>query len=146
MPNLLQEMRYALRGFRQSPVLAGAALLSPALGIGANTAIFSLTDQVLLRSLPVRQVGQLVLFSAEGRKSGFVETNYDDKYAFSYPLYCDFRERAPGLAGVLARFPLRLSMSAGDRTELVQGDLVSGTFFNVLASTCSAREPCWAAR
>ncbi len=132
MPNIFQEFRYALRGFRKSPVLAGAALLSLALGIGANTAIFSLTDQVLLRSLPVKDPGQLVLFSAEGRKSGFVETNYDDQYAFSYPMYCDFRDRAPALAGVVARFPMRLSMSSGDRTELVQGDLVSGTYFGVL--------------
>jgi len=132
MPNILQEFRYALRGFRKSPVLAGAALLSLALGIGANTAIFSLTDQVLLRSLPVKDPGQLVLFSAEGRKSGFIETNYDDQYAFSYPMYCDFRDRAPALAGVVARFPIRLSMSSGERTELVQGDLVSGTYFGVL--------------
>jgi predicted permease len=132
MPNIFYEFRYALRGFRKSPVLAGAALLSLALGIGANTAIFSLTDQVLLRSLPVKDPGHLVLFSAEGRKSGFVETNYDDQYAFSYPMYCDFRDRAPALAGVVARFPMRLSMSSGDRTELVQGDLVSGTYFGVL--------------
>jgi predicted permease len=132
MPNIFHEFLYALRGFRKSPVLAGAALLSLALGIGANTAIFSLTDQVLLRSLPVKDPGQLVLFSAEGRKSGFVETNYDDNYAFSYPMYCDFRDRAPALAGAVARFPMRLSMSSGDRTELVQGDLVSGTYFGVL--------------
>jgi putative ABC transport system permease protein len=113
MPNISQEFLYAPRGFRRSPVLAGAALLSLALGIGANTAIFSLTDQVLLRSLPVKDPGQLVLFSAEGRKSGFVESNYDDQYAFSYPMYCDFRDRAPALAGVGARFPMRLSMSSG---------------------------------
>ena len=132
MPDIFHEFLCALRGFRKSPVLAGAALLSLALGIGANTAIFSLTDQVLLRSLPVKDPRQLVLFSAEGRKSGFVETNYDDQYAFSYPMYCDFRDRAPALAGVVARFPMRLSMSSGDRTELVQGDLVSGTYFGVL--------------
>ena len=132
MANIFREFRYAIRGFQKSPVLACAALLSLALGIGANTAIFSLTDQVLLRSLPVKDPGHLVLFSAEGRKSGFVESNYDDQYAFSYPMYCDFRDRAPALAGVVARFPMRLSMSSGDRTELVQGDLVSGTYFGVL--------------
>lgn len=134
MPNAFHELRYALRGFRKSPVLAGAALLSLALGIGANTAIFSLADQILLRNLPVKEPGQLVLFSAGGRKTGAVETSYDDNYAFSYPMYCDFRDRAPELAGVLARFPLRLSMSAGDRTELVQGELVSGTYFGVLGA------------
>src|SRR5579862_7900306 len=131
MRSVIQEILYALRGFRKSPVLTAAALLSLALGIGANTAIFSLTDQLLVRRLPVRDPQQLVLFNAEGRKSGFIETNYDDGYAFSYPMYCDFRDRAPALQGVLARFPLRMSMSAGDRTELVQGDLVSGTYFGV---------------
>ena len=132
MLNIFREFLYALRGFRKSPVLAAAALLSLALGIGANTAIFSLTDQVLLRSLLVKDPGQIVLFSAAGRKSGFVETNYDDQYSFSYPMYRDFRDRAPALAGVVARFPIRLSMSSGERTELVQGDLVSGTYFGVL--------------
>jgi predicted permease len=87
---------------------------------------------LLLRSLPVRDPAQLVLFSAAGRKSGFVETSYDDQYAFSYPMYGDFRDRAPALVGVLARFPMRLSMSAGDRSELVQGELVSGNYFDVL--------------
>jgi predicted permease len=134
MPNFVREILYAVRGFGRTPVLAGAALLSLALGIGANTAIFSLTDQLLLRSLPVREPSQLVLFSAMGRKSGAIETSYDDQYAFSYPMYCDFRDRAPALAGVLARFPVRLSMSAGDRTELVQSELVSGTYFSVLGA------------
>ncbi len=134
MPSIFKDIRYVVRGFRKSPVLAGAALLSLALGIGANTAIFSLTDQVLLRSLPVRDPRQLVLFSALGRKSGFVETSYDDQYAFSYPMYRDFRDRAPALAGVLARFPLRLSLTAGDNTEIVQGELVSGNYFNVLGA------------
>src|SRR5690348_16503085 len=130
--DMLQEFRYAFRGFLKSPVLTAAALFSIALGIGANTAIFSLTDQLLLRSLPVKNPGQLVLFSAPGPRSGFVETNYGDEVSFSYPMYCDFRDRAPALAGVLARFPLRMSMSWGDRTELVQGDLVSGNYFDVL--------------
>ena len=129
---MLQELRYALRGFRKNPVLAAAALLSLALGIGANTAIFSLTDQVLLRSLPVRNPERLVLFSSQEPHSGFVETSYDDQFAFSYPMYCDFRDRAPALAGVLARFPMRLSMASGEETDLVQGDLVSGTYFGVL--------------
>jgi predicted permease len=132
MPNIFQELRYALRGFRKSPLLAGAALISLALGIGANTAIFSLTDQVLLRSLPVKDPSQLVLFSATGPKRGWVESNYDDNFSFTYPMYCDFRDRAPALAGVVARFPMRFSMSWGDQTELVQGELVSGTYFGVL--------------
>jgi predicted permease len=132
MRPLFDEIRYALRGFLNSPVWTAAALLSLALGIGANTAIFSLTDQLLLRSLPVRQPEQLVLFSAKGPRRGMVETSYDNDVSFSYPMFCDFRDRAPALNGVLARFPLRLSMSWGGQTELVQGDLVTGGYFDVL--------------
>ena len=132
MPEILHELRYALRGFRKSPLLAAAAIFSLALGIGANTAIFTLTDQLLLRSLPVHQPDRLVLLSAPGPKRGFVESNYDDGYAFSYPLYCDLRDRAPGLAGVLARFPMRMSLSWGEETQLIEGDLVSGNYFDVL--------------
>jgi len=141
MSDLIQEFRHALRSFRQSPVLVAAALLSLALGIGANTAIFSLTDQVLLRNLPVKHPEQLVLFSAKGPRSGWMESSYDDEVSFSYPMYCDFRDRAPGLAGVLARFPTRLSMSWGEQTELVQGDLVSGTYFGVLGARMALGRP-----
>ncbi len=132
MNDVLRELRHALRGFLKSPVFTAAALLSLALGIGANTAIFSLTDQVLLRSLPVKNPEQLVLFQSPGPRRGFIETSYGDEVSFSYPMYSDFRDRAPDLAGVLARFPSRLSMSLGDRTELVAGDLVSGNYFDVL--------------
>ncbi len=132
MRDFLQELRYALRGFLKNPVLAAAALLSLALGIGANTAIFSLMDQILLRSLPVKDAAKLVLFSAPGPRSGFMDTNYGDEVSFSYPMYCDFRDRAPALAGVLARYPARLSMSWAQQTELVDGDLVSGNYFDVL--------------
>ena len=134
MHDFVHELRYALRGFLKSPVLAAAALVSLALGIGANTAIFSLMDQILLRNLPVKNPGQLVLFSANGPRSGFMETNYGDEVSFSYPMYRDFRDRAPALSGVLARFPLRLSMSWGEQTELVQSDLVSGNYFDVLGA------------
>jgi len=130
----VRNLAYALRQTRRSPGFTVTAVLTLALGIGANTAIFSLTDQILLRNLPVHDAAQLVLFSALGRKSGFVETSYDDNYAFSYPMYCDFRDRAPAVAGVLARFPIRLSMASGDRTDVVAGELVSGNYFGVLGA------------
>src|ERR1700736_903268 len=132
MRNFWEDLRYALRGFLSNPVLTAAALLSLALGIGANTAIFSLTDQVLLRYLPVKRPEQLILFKSNGPKRGFIETNYDDEVAFSYPMYTDFRDRAPGLSGVLARFPAPLSLSSGEHTERVPGELESGNYFEVL--------------
>ena len=134
MGDLLDDLRYALRGFLQSPVLTGAALLCLALGIGANTAIFSLTDQVLLRYLPVKDPGGLALLKSNGPKSGFMESNYDDEVVFSYPMYTDFRDRAPAVAGVLARFPTPLHLSAGEHTERVSGELVSGNYFEVLGA------------
>jgi predicted permease len=108
------------------------ALLSLGLGIGANTAIFSLMDQALLRSLPVKHPEQLVLFSANGPRRGRVNTSYGDTYTFSYPMYRDFRDANQVFSGVLARVPTNFSLSWHDQTERVYGDLVSGNYFDVL--------------
>ena len=132
MINPLEDLRYALRGLRKSPMFTIVALLSLGLGIGANTAIFSLMDQALLRSLPVKHPEQLVLFSAKGPRRGQVNTSYGDIYTFSYPMYRDFRDGKQVFSGVLARFPISFSMSWHDQTERVYGDLVSGNYFEVL--------------
>jgi predicted permease len=132
MINPFEDLRYALRGLRKSPMFTIVALLSLGLGIGANTAIFSLMDQALLRSLPVKQPEKLVLFSAKGPRRGQVNTSYGDVYTFSYPMYRDFRDHNPVFSGVLARFPISFSMSWHDQTERIYGDLVSGNYFDVL--------------
>jgi hypothetical protein len=108
------------------------ALLSLGLGIGANTAIFSLVDRVLLRNLPVRNPGELVQFSSAGPRFGNVLAAYNSDLSFSYPMYRDFRDRAPLLAGAAAWYPAAASFSIGGQTELVQTNLVSGNFFDVL--------------
>jgi predicted permease len=132
MINLFEDVRYALRGLRKSPLFTTVALASLAVGIGANTAVFSLMDQALLRSLPVKHPEQLVLFSATGPREGRINTNYTDLVAFSYPMYREFRDGNPVFSGVMARFPINFSMSWHDQTERVSGDLVSGNYFDVL--------------
>jgi predicted permease len=132
MINLFEDVRYALRGLQKSPLFTIVALVSLAIGIGANTAVFSLMDQALLRSLPVKHPEQLVLFSAPGPRRGNVNTSYGDEMTFSYPMYREFRDGNPVFSGVMARFPISFSMSWHDQTERVHGDLVSGNYFDVL--------------
>ncbi|HEV2688700.1 MAG TPA: ABC transporter permease [Bryobacteraceae bacterium] len=132
MMSVFEDLRYSLRGLRKSPLFTIVALASLALGIGANTAVFSLMDQALLRSLPVKHPEQLVLFYAAGPRRGMVNTSYDDKLTFSYPMYRDFRDGNQVFSGVLARFPISFSMTWHDETDRIHGDLVSGNYFEVL--------------
>src|SRR5262249_26302970 len=132
MTRLAEDIRYALRGFRKSPLFTIVALASLAVGIAANTAVFTLMDQALLRSLPVKHREQLVLFMAPGPRRGSVDTSYTDESTFSYPMYRDFRDGNQVFSGVMARFPISFSLSWHDQTERVYGDLVSGNYFDVL--------------
>src|SRR5271156_7205445 len=96
MGNLVQDLRYALRAFRKSPFFVAVAVLSLALGIGANTAIFTLIDQVLLRLLPVKDPQQLVLLW--GRGSHYGSNNGPNK--LSFPMYADFRDQNQVFSGM----------------------------------------------
>src|SRR5437773_4696045 len=84
------DLRLALRGLRRSPLFATVAVVSLALGIGANTAIFTLLDQVLLRKLPVRAPDELVMLYQQGSNMG---SNTGSRM-HSYPLYQDLQQRA----------------------------------------------------
>src|SRR4249920_3213659 len=86
--NILRDLRYAFRGLARSPLFTSVALLSIALGIGANTAIFTLVDEVLLRQLPVKHPEQLVLFNGARNHYG----NNSGGNMLSYPMYEDFRD------------------------------------------------------
>ena len=103
MNSLLQDVRYALRQLRKSPAFTLTVILTLALGIGANAAVFTLFDQVLLRMLPVEQPKELVRFqwtgsfSGSGSSFGGDITNY-----FSYPMYKDLRDQNQVFAGMLA--------------------------------------------
>src|SRR5258708_7285507 len=106
--NLVQNLRFALRGLKRAPVFTAVAVLSIALGIGANTAIFTLLDQVLLRLLPVKDPRELVLLTSRGRHYG----NNRGGNALSYPMYTDFRDHKQVFSGMFCRFALPLSVTA----------------------------------
>src|SRR4026207_229371 len=99
MMTSLADLRYALRGLRRSPLFATVAILSLALGIGANAAIFTLIDQVVLRKLPVKSPEQLVMLYQSGPHNG---SNMGTRM-HSYPMYQDFQQRAEPLSEVLCR-------------------------------------------
>ena len=149
--HLLRDLRYAFRGLARSPLFTSVALVSIALGIGANTAIFTLVDEVLLRQLPVKSPEQLVLFNGARNHYG----SNSGGNMLSFPMYEDFRddfvERGSGPAlprvspkvangapvphifsGLFARRAVAMNVGVGGQTERVPGELVSGTYFQVL--------------
>jgi hypothetical protein len=128
MGHLAQDLRYAIRTFRKSPVFVVVAVLSLAFGIGANTAIFTLVDQLLLRLLPVKDPEQLVLLWGRGPHYG----SNNGRYKLSYPMYEDFRDHNQVFSGMFCRWETSMSVSSDGRTERVDGELVSGTYFPVL--------------
>jgi predicted permease len=124
----LTDLRLAVRGLRRSPLFSVIAILSLALGIGANTAIFTLIDQIVLRKLPVRSPEQLVMLFQRGPHNG---SNMGGRM-HSYPLYQDLQSRAEPLAEVLCRRLVPASVSIENRTERVLAEMVSGNYFSML--------------
>jgi len=122
------ELRYAFRSLGRSPVFTSVAVLSLALGIGANTAVFSLLDHVLLRLLPVQNPEELLQLKEIGSHYG----SNTGMNALSYPIYTDFRDRNQVFSGMFCRFQLPVSVSDAGRNERALGELVSGTYFPVL--------------
>ena len=132
---LAQDIRYGLRTLRKSPGFTVVALLTLALGIGANTAIFSLLNAVMLKSLPVQEPEHLVLFGS-GRWAGSTRTLPDESWhLFSYPFYREISDRNDVFSGIAAVHSIEFSAHCsvgGGSFELVNADLVSGTYFSVL--------------
>ena len=131
MNGIIQDLRYAFRGLAKTPGFSVVAILTLALGIGANTAMFTLVDQVLLRLLPVRNAHELVLVTFRGTGNGGF---WGDGSELSYPMYTDLRDNNQIFTGMFARFNAQLYASYGDRTERVTAEFVSGTYFPVLGN------------
>src|SRR6266508_2147529 len=133
MQTLWQDLRYGARMLLKSPGFTVIAVLTLALGIGANTAIFSLTDQILLRRLPVERPEELVVLRSPGPRTGRVWSDGDSAASFSYPMYKALRDRGGDVfSGLLARFAIPLSVAGVGQTERADGELVSGNYFEVL--------------
>src|SRR3954468_15151862 len=122
------DFRLAIRSLRRSPLFATVAILSLALGIGANTAIFTLIDQIVLRKLPVKSPDQLVMLYQRGSHNG---SNMGGRM-HSYPIYQDYQQKAEPLAEVLCRRLVAASLSIENQTERVTAEMVSGNYFSML--------------
>jgi predicted permease len=128
MTFILADLRLAFRGLRRSPLFATVAILSLALGIGANTAIFTLLDQIVLRTLPVKDPQSLVMLYQDAFNMG---SNMGQRM-HSYPLYQDLQTKAEPFAEVLCRRVIEASVAIGNATERVEVEMVSGNYFSML--------------
>lgn len=136
MGTLLQDVRYGLRGMRKSPVTTAVAILSLALGIGANVAIFSFVDALILRMLPIEDPRALVFFgpaTSSGNSDGFPDGSMS---LFSYPIYREMAQKNQVFSGVAAVNSFNVNVYGivdnSGNAEPLNIQLVSGTYFNVL--------------
>jgi predicted permease len=138
LEGLCKDVRYGVRGLFKAPGFTLVAMLSLALGIGANTAIFTLLNAVMFRSLPVPEPQQLLLFgkgSWRGSTGGMPNNSWQ---LFSYPFYRGFAEQTTSFSGVAAVSSIQMGSHLsvnGGAVESTHIDLVSGSYFNVLGVT-----------
>ncbi len=134
IPNVLQDLRFALRQLRRAPAFTLTAVLTLALGIGATTAIFSLLDQALLRSLPVHDPASLVILEGTGKMwQGHSSSHGGDPEAyFSVPMYRDLHDQNHVFSGLLATAPADINLTHANTSEAARTELVSGNYFAVL--------------
>lgn len=121
-------LRFVFHTLRRSPGTALVAVITIALGVGANSAVFTLADAILLRPLPVERPGELVLLSPRGYFPGS-EVN---QHSLSYPEYRHLRDRAEAFSGLLCRFQFTANIRGHDRAERLAAELVSGNYFATL--------------
>jgi predicted permease len=127
---LRTEVRYALRGLLKDRTFTALAMLSIGLGVGANSAIFSLVDQALFRRLPVREPEKLVLLSWNG---SYVGNGWGPGNLLPHPMFRDLKKENTVFEGLFARHPTSVHWSMeGGATEPVSADIVSGNYFTAL--------------
>lgn len=134
MHSLIQDLRFSLRQIRRSPGFMITAVLTLALGVGANTAIFSLLDQALLRSLPVRDPEKLVILSATGKAWQGHSSDHGSgvEGSFSYPMYRDLRDHSAAFDGLIATAPANIGVMRNGASDMAYSEIVSGNYFRVL--------------
>jgi len=133
MDTLMRNLRYGVRSLLQSPGFAITAILTLALGMGANTAVFSVMNAVLMQSLPVADPGRVVYLRTSNAPMG--TGTIDSNQTFSYAVYDALRKQNRGLSAVIAYVPLsgnKVAVRYGAEPEEAEGDMVSGTFFSGL--------------
>ena len=121
---LLQDLRYGARMLLKSPGFTLIAVITLALGIGANTAIFSLVNSILLRQLAFRQPEQLVWVDSRRLASG--------KYSFTLPDFIDYRDQNQSLSGIAAYAPWSANLTDQGEPEQLQGLRISANAFELL--------------
>lgn len=133
---VLRDLRLGLRGLLRSPGLTSVAVLTLALAIAANSTIFSLLSQALLRALPVRNPQQLVVLNFGGATDGHTHSDGGDRpghhYEFSYPMYRDLRDQNAALSGLIASAVYTTGVTWENHSEALDTELVSGNYFEVL--------------
>jgi predicted permease len=132
-PMLVQDTQFALRQLRKHPGFALTAVLTLALGIGATTAIYTLFDQMLLRSLPVKEPTRLVMLHYSGSDTGrLMSRGGSSGDYFSYPMYRNIRDRNSVFSGVLATTQAQVAVQWKNTPAFATAELVSGNYFDVL--------------
>ena len=136
LESLGRDLRFGLRGLWRNPGFTVMAVLTLGLAIGMNATIFSLFDQALMQSLPVRSPNELVVMNFTGSRDGHLHSEGGDTpghlHEFSYPMYMDLRERNTVLTGLIAEAPETLGVTWSNHAESVQAELVSGNYFETL--------------
>jgi len=134
--SLARDLRYGMRGLLRNPGFACVAVLTIALAIGANSAIFSLLNQALIRALPVRDPDQLVVLSYAGGHPGHTQSSGGNTpghaHEFSYPMYRDLLEKNTVFNGLIAASPATVGLVWNNHAEAVPAAVVSGNYFETL--------------
>src|SRR5260370_10801513 len=132
MRTVIEDLRYAFRLLRKSPAFTIVAVLTLALGIGANTAIYTLLDQALLRSLPIKEPSRLAVLRFLGDDTGSTHARGESNLVFSYPMYRDLRDHNSVFSGLIATSWAQVGVQWHNQPDLADAELVSGNYFDVL--------------